>query len=224
MPPGKCGGPWIRSGKNTQDVVRPRFERHGEILQAIQGMDAREIRALADALRLNPRAPLPLPAAAETHRVSAGGTADPAAGLKPVPESGWRGFVGQISQSATEREARVAAVALEAWATMRERVTLTAEWAAPQLGLAADAPLARIQEVAADRYGALLEANQNLREARGHLPPESHLDQVIRRRMEGLDPETAMVVRSGFPEVEAIVQARATRTVSIAPVPNGLSI
>jgi hypothetical protein len=210
--------------KDTQDVVRPRFERHEEILQAIQGMDPREIRALADALRLNPRTPLPLQAAAETPSVSAGSTPDRAAGLKPVPESGWRGFVGQISQSATEREARVAAVALEAWASMRERATLTAEWAAPQVGLAADAQLERIQEVAAGRYGALLEANQKLIEARGHLPPESHLDQVIRRRMEGLDPDTAAIVRSGFPEVDTIVQARAPRTINIAPVPSGMAI
>lgn len=209
---------------DTQDVVRPRFERADEILQAIEGMDPPEIRALVDALRLNPRAPLPLQAVEGSHSGSAGTTADSGAGLKPVPESGWRGFVGQISHSATEREARVAAVALETWASMRERVTLTSEWAAPQVGLAADAPLESIQKAAADRYGALLEANQKLIAARGQLPPESHLDQVIRRRMEGLDPATATVVRSAFPGVEAIVQARATRTVSIAPVPSGLSI
>jgi hypothetical protein len=210
--------------KDTQDVVRTRFERPDEILQAIEGrMEPREIRALADALRLNPRAPLPLQAAEESHSASAGGT-DPAAGLKPVPESGWRGFVGQISQAATEREARVAAVALETWASMRERVALTAEWAAPQVGLAADAPLERIQKAAGDRYGALLEANQKLIAARGQLPSESHLDQVIRRRIEGMDPDTAAVVRSGFPEVDAIIQVRAGHPISVAPRPSGLSI
>lgn len=203
--------------RRTEEALRPRFDNPDVLVHAIQRMDPEEILAFAAKLRENSQAEF---------QPATGSDLEPlgAARLKPVQEPGLRGFFGKISQLRTEREARIAATVLESWADVRVRCSLTSDWAASQLGSTRGSTLEAIQKEASQRYHSLLEINCQLIGARGALPPETHLDSSISRRVQGLAPGPAVVVHAAFPEVQTFLQPLPQRSVATAPSRRGISI
>ena len=73
-------------------------------------------------------------------------------------------------------------------------------WAAPQLGLAADTPLGRVEKTAVDRLAELTATHRDLVHSWEQLTPVPTLAQ-IERRLKAMDPETAALARSALPEL-----------------------
>ncbi|HEX2189483.1 MAG TPA: hypothetical protein VHG51_11325, partial [Longimicrobiaceae bacterium] len=194
-----------RAWAELEQTVRGQFSNPEKLLERVRGMDGGEVRQMATALRTNPLA------LSANHPRTGGAPRIPginAAGeaerleprLKTVRAQGLRGLMGTIDTNATERQARIAAVALETWAETRQRGDQTRAWAAGQLALASDTPLAKVTEAARARLSELKETHQELIRSWRQLTPAPTLAQ-IERRLKGMDPQTAALARSALPEL-----------------------
>ena len=195
----KCA--WVE----VERTVTAQFSNPEKLLERIREMDAAEVRRLAETLRTNPLAlTANHPRTGKPPRIPGINAAGAAERLEPhlrsVRAPGLRGLAGEVDRSATERQARVAAVALETWAEARSRGEETRAWAAPQLGLPADAPLARVVTAAERRLGELTEEHAELVRSWRQLAPAPTLAQ-LERRLQQMDPETAKLARGAFPEL-----------------------
>ena len=194
-----------RAWGEVEQTLKAQFSNPEKLLKAVRGMEAAEVRQLAAKLRTNPLAlSANHPRTGGSPRIpgiNAAGAAEPLEShLKTVRAQGLRGLMGQVDTGATERQARVAAVALETWAEARQRGEQMRAWAAPQLGLAADTPLAQVEKAARERLAELTTTHRELTAAWEKLTPAPTLAQ-IERRLKCLDPETAALARSALPEL-----------------------
>jgi hypothetical protein len=194
-----------RAWGEVEQTLKAQFSNPEKLLKAVREMEAGEVRQLAAKLRTNPLAlSANHPRTGGSPRIpgiNAAGAAEPLEShLKTVRAQGLRGLMGQVDAGATERQARVAAVALETWAEARQRGEQMRAWAAPQLGLAADTPLAQVEKAARERLAELTTTHRELTAAWEKLTPAPTLAQ-IERRLKALDPETAALARSALPEL-----------------------
>ena len=191
----------------VEQTLKARFSNPEKLLERVREMDWPDVHHLAATLRTNPLA------LSANHPRTGGAPRIPgidAAGeakrleprLKTVRAKGLGGLMGKTDRGATERQARVAAVALETWAEARERGDQTRAWAAGQLGLAFDTPLAKLTDAAGTRLAELKETHQELIRSWRQLTPAPTLAQ-IERWLKGMDPETAALARSALPELAA---------------------
>ena len=194
-----------RAWGEAEKTLTAQFTNPEKLLDRLREMDADGVKQLASTLRTNPlalsanhprKAPPRIPgidAAGEAERL------EPY--LRTVRARGLRGLRGEVDRSATERQARVAAVALETWAEARQRGEETRAWAASQLGLAAsDTPLARVSDTAMERLAALKEEYQDLIRSWAQLSPAPTRAQ-IERRLAAMEPESAAVARTAVAEL-----------------------
>lgn len=191
----------------VEQTLKARFSNPETLLERVRGMDWPEVHQLAGTLRSNPLAiSAKHPRTGGAPRIPGINAAGEAERLEPrlktVRTKGLSGLMGKTDRGATERQARVAAVALETWAEARQRGDQTRAWAAGQLGLGADTPLAKVTDVAGTRLAELKETHQELILSWRQLTPAPTLAQ-IERRLKGMDPETAALARSAFPELAA---------------------
>ncbi|HEX6372887.1 MAG TPA: hypothetical protein VF006_28450 [Longimicrobium sp.] len=194
-----------RAWGEVEQTVKAQFSNPEKLLKAVREMDAGEVRQLAAKLRTNPLAlSANHPRTGGSPRIpgiNAAGAAEPLEShLKTVRAQGLRGLMGHVDTGATERQARVAAVALETWAEARQRGEQMRAWAAPQLGLAADTPLARVEKAALERLAELTATHRDLVRSWEQLTPVPTLAQ-IERRLKAMDPGTASLARSALPEL-----------------------
>lgn len=199
-----------------EQTVRAQFTRPEMLLERVRGMNADQVRQLADQLRTNPLAlsgnhPRVQPRARIPGVSAAGPIEVIESELKTVRATGLRGLMGHTSATATAHQARVAAVALETWAEARERGEETRRWAATQLGLQPDTTLAKVSDAAMRRLAELKTEHRDVLRAWHQLTPAPTAGQ-IERRLRSLDPETAALARRTIPDLAA-----ATRPAAAAP-------
>lgn len=192
----------------VERTVKAQFSNPEKLLERVSGMDGAEVRQLAAALRTNPLAlSANHPRTGGAPRIPGINAAGEAERLEPrlntVRAEGLRGLMGETDRGATERQARVAAVTLDTWAEAWQRGDQTRAWAAGQLGLASDTPLAKVTEAARTRLAQLKETHQEVIRSWKQLSPAPTLAQ-IERRLKGMDPETAALARSALPELAMI--------------------
>lgn len=213
-----------RAWGEVEQTINAQFTNPEKLLDRVRGMNAAEVQELAEKLRTNPlalsanhprKSPPRIPginAAGDTERLEPH--------LKTVRARGVRGIVGEVNTSATERQARVAAVALETWSETRQRGEGTRSWAATQLGIAEDTPLAKVSEAAMARLAELKLENQDVIRSWTQLSPPPSLAQ-IERRLASLDPENAAVARTalaGLADGQTGTQQRPARQIAL-PMP-----
>jgi hypothetical protein len=192
----------------VEQTLKAQFSNPEKLLERVGRMDGAEVHQLAATLRTNPLAlSANHPRTGGTPRIPGINAAGEAERIEPrlrtVRAEGLRGLMGETDRGATERQARVAAVALETWAEARQRGDQTRAWAAGQLGLASDTPLAKVADAARTRLAELKETHQELIRSWKQLTPAPTLAQ-IERRLKGMDPETAALARSALPELATI--------------------
>jgi hypothetical protein len=186
----------------VERLVRARFSDPERLLERLAEMDPAEVRRFAGLLRSEPMA-----LAAIEPRWSHGPAGPDAAvragapepQLIPVRARGLQGLMGRLDIEATQRQARVAAVALETWADARQRGDQTRQWAAGELFLSPRTPLDRVIEVGEARAAELRESYREvieLGEQRSPAPSRAHIE----RRLAGMDPHAAEHIRSTFSE------------------------
>jgi hypothetical protein len=188
-----------------EQTVREQFSNPEKLLERLRKMDGPEVGQLAGELRTNPLAlSANHPRTGRAPRIPGVNAAGVAERLEPrlktVRAQGLRGLMGEADRSATEHQARVAAVALETWAEARQRGDEARAWAAGQLALPSDTPLAKVTEAARARLVELKETHQELIGVWKQLTPAPTRAQ-IERRLKALDPETAALARSALPEL-----------------------
>jgi hypothetical protein len=192
-----------QSWASAEQTIRAQFSHADRLVERVRGMDAAEVRELAASLRKDPLA------LSSNHPRSGGAPRIPginAAGtverlephLKTVRAQGLRGLLGQADRSATERQAQVAAVALETWAEVRQRGDELRAWAVSQLALPADTPLAQVHEAAVDRLAELRTSHRDLVQSWQAVSPPPTRGQ-IERSLRSMDPATAARARQALP-------------------------
>ena len=191
----------------VEQTLEAGFSNPGKLLERVRGMDWPDVHQLAATLRTNPLAlSANHPRTGGAPRIPGIDVAGEAKRLEPrlktVRAKGLDGLMGKTDRGATERQARVAAVSLETWAEARHRGDQTRAWAAGQLGLPDDTPLAKVTDVAGTRLAGLKATHQELILSWRQRTPAPTLAQ-IERRLKGMDPETAALARSAFPELAA---------------------
>lgn len=192
-----------RARSEAERVIRARFSHADRLLERVGAMDPAEVRRFASSLRHDPLAASGNESRT-SHRPAGVSSARPAAGppeprLVPVRARGLGGLVGRIDKEATERQARVAAVALETWADARHWGEQARQWAAGELCLPRATPLGRVAEVAQARAAELREFHREVIELRERLPPAPTRAQ-IERRLAGMEPGAAESIRRAFCE------------------------
>jgi len=194
-----------RAWTEMERTLKAQFSNPERLIARVREMNPQEVRDLAASLRRNPLAlTANHPRNAGDQRipgVSAGGLVeklDPA--LRGARSRGVRGLLPMRDQSPTERQARVAAVALETWAETRHRGEETRAWAATQLGLPAETPLARVAEAAQARLAELKHEHGAIISAWEAVSPAPTIGQISRRLVQ-LDPQRAAVARERFGEL-----------------------
>ncbi|MDB4949402.1 MAG: hypothetical protein JWM27_2051, partial [Gemmatimonadetes bacterium] len=199
-----------QSWASAEQTIRAQFSHADRLVERVRGMDAAEVRELAASLRKDPLA------LSSNHPRTGGAPRIPgvnAAGtverlephLKTVRAQGLRGLLGQADRSATERQAQVAAVALETWAEVRERGDRLRTWAAAQLALPADTPLAQVHQAAMARLAELRTSDRELMQSWQALSPPPTRGQ-IERTLRSMDPATAARARQALPALTAAPQ------------------
>lgn len=190
----------------TKRTLSAQFSHPERLLARVWEMDAAEVREIANALRANPLAlSANHPRTGGVPRipgVNAAGAAErlePA--LKTVRAQGLRGLLGQPDAGHAERQARIAAVALETWAAARSRGEETRTWAATQLALPADTPLTKVGEAAQARLAELTREHQDLVRSWREMAPAPTLGE-IERQINALHPESARRARAALPELD----------------------
>lgn len=190
-----------RALREAEQVIRVRFRHPEHLLERLAAMDSAEVRRFAGSLRSDPLALVANesrtphgPSAGQNPAVSAG---SPEPRLIPVRARGLGGLIGRLDREATERQARVAAVALETWADARQRGDQTRQWAAGELFLPRRTPLDRVLEAAEAQAAELRESSREVIERREQLPPAPTRAQ-IERRLAATDPQAAEHIRSTF--------------------------
>jgi hypothetical protein len=194
-----------RAWTDAEKTLKAQFTNPEKLLERVHAMETADVTRLATALRTDPltlSANHPRKTPPRIPGVNAGGEAERLEPyLKTVRARGLRSLRGDIDKSATERQARVAAVALETWAEARQRSENVRTWAVSQLGMqAGTATLAEVSEAAMHRLAALKEKHQELIGSWQQLSPAPTRAQ-IERRIATMDPATAGVARTAITEL-----------------------
>ena len=194
-----------RAWSELEQTVKAQFTRPEMLLERVHGMNAEQVRQLAGHLRTNPLAlSANHPRVQANPRIPGVSMAGPIEGFEPqlktVRAPGLRGLIGQTSATATEHQARVAAVALETWAEARERGEETRRWAASQLGLEPGSSLEKVGDGAMRRLAELKTEHKDLLRAWQQLTPAPTAAQ-IERRLKSMEPEAAALARRTIPDL-----------------------
>lgn len=189
-----------RALHEAEQVISARFSDPERLLERLAAMEPAEVRRFAGSLRSDPLALVASEPGTPRGPAGVGAAVSPGSPeprLIPVRARGLGGLIGRLDREATERQARVAAVALETWADARQRGDQTRQWAAGELFLPRRTPLDRVLEAAEARAAELRESSREVIELREQLSPAPTRAQ-IERQLAAMNPRAAEHIRSTF--------------------------
>lgn len=207
--------------EDLQRVLRDQFTKAEQLIARVEAMNPEQIRDLAAQMRDNPAAlSANHPRRQGTIRIPGVNAVGKEEALEPqlktVRAPGLRGLLGQTDRTVQERQARVAAVALETYAETRARGAATVEWGAEALALPRDTPAADVLAAAATRAAEERRAHSaTVVEWKSLAPPPTPAQ--IARRMQGLDPALREQAMERIPGLKPVVAAQTVAEQTRAP-------